>query len=76
MMALASHWFSAEPIRTLDAIHLATAVLARSLVDELVVLSLDERIRHSAEQMGFQVLPKRMGPERRATLGECQTAAR
>jgi predicted nucleic acid-binding protein len=50
--------FPAEPIRTLDAIHLATAVLARSLVDELAVLSLDERIRHSAEQMGFQVLPK------------------
>jgi predicted nucleic acid-binding protein len=50
--------FPAEPIRTLDAIHLATAVLARSLVDELAVLSLDERIRHSADQMGFQVLPK------------------
>ena len=45
------------PIRTLDAIHLATAVLARSLVPDLAVLSLDERIRGSAEQMGFQVLP-------------------
>jgi predicted nucleic acid-binding protein len=49
--------FPAEPIRTLDAIHLATAVLARSLLLELVVLSFDERVRRSAEQMGFRVLP-------------------
>jgi predicted nucleic acid-binding protein len=49
--------FPAEPIRTLDAIHLATAVLARSLVPDLTVLSLDERVRRSAEQMGFRVLP-------------------
>lgn len=49
--------FPAEPIRTLDAIHLGTAVLARSLGPDLAVLSLDERIRRSAEQMGFGVLP-------------------
>ncbi len=49
--------FPAEPIRTLDAVHLATAVLARSLVPDLAVLSLDERVRRSAEQMGFRVLP-------------------
>jgi predicted nucleic acid-binding protein len=49
--------FPAEPIRTLDAIHLATAVLARTLVPGLGVLSLDERVRRSAEQMGFRVLP-------------------
>jgi predicted nucleic acid-binding protein len=49
--------FPAEPIRTLDAIHLATAVLARSLVADLALLSLDERCRRSAEQMGFRVLP-------------------
>lgn len=57
VMERARRPFPAEPIRTLDAIHLATAVLARSLVPELVVLSLDERIRRSAEQMGFRVLP-------------------
>ena len=50
-------WFPSEPIRSLDAIHLATAVLARSLVPDLTVLSLDERVRRSAEQMGFRVLP-------------------
>ncbi len=54
----ASRPFPAEPIRTLDAIHLATAVLARSLVPDLAVVSLDDRIRRSAERMGFHVLPK------------------
>jgi predicted nucleic acid-binding protein len=49
--------FPAEPIRTLDAMHLATALLARSLVVDLAILSLDERVRHSAEEMGFRVLP-------------------
>lgn len=57
IMARARRPFPAEPIRTLDAIHLATAVLARSLVPDLSVLSLDERVRRSAEQMGFRVLP-------------------
>ena len=57
IVARARRPFPAEPIRTLDAIHLATAVLARSLVPDLGVLSLDERIRRSAEQMGFRVLP-------------------
>ncbi len=57
VMERARRPFPAEPIRTLDAIHLATAVLARSLVPDFAVLSLDERIRRSAEQMGFRVLP-------------------
>lgn len=50
--------FPAEPIRTLDAIHLATATVAQSLVSELAVLSLDDRVRASALQMGFRVLPE------------------
>ena len=49
--------FPAEPIRTLDAIHLATAVLGRTLVPGLDFLSLDGRCRRSAEQMGFRLLP-------------------
>ena len=49
--------FPAEPIRTLDAIHLATAALARSLVPDLGLLSLDERVRRSAAQMGLRLLP-------------------
>ena len=57
VMERARRPFPAEPIRTLDAIHLATAVLARSLVPDLAILSLDERVRRSGEQMGFRVLP-------------------
>jgi hypothetical protein len=50
--------FPVEPVRTLDAIHLATATLANSLVPELTVLSLDRRIRASAREMGFPLSPK------------------
>jgi predicted nucleic acid-binding protein len=49
--------FPEEPIRTLDAIHLATALLAKSLVPDLALLSLDERVRRSATQLGLTVLP-------------------
>lgn len=53
--------FPAEPIRTLDAVHLATAALAHSLVPEMAVLSLDRRVRTPARQMGFTLLPE-IGP--------------
>jgi predicted nucleic acid-binding protein len=50
--------FPAEPIRTLDAIHLATATLSHSLVPDLAVLSLDDRVRRAARQMGFEIVPE------------------
>ena len=50
--------FPREPIRTLDAIHLATALAGRSLVTNLDILSLDERIRANAVELGFSVLPE------------------
>ena len=49
--------FPCEPIRSLDAIHLSTALLVRSLVTELELLSLDERIRENAAELGFDVTP-------------------
>ena len=49
--------FPHEPIRTLDAIHLATALVARSLVTDLQLLSLDARIRANASELGFDVVP-------------------
>jgi predicted nucleic acid-binding protein len=71
--AAASHWhlwrvspdiverarlpFPAEPIRTLDAIHLASALAARSAVPGVELLTLDDRIRRAAKQLGFQVQP-------------------
>lgn len=49
--------FPVEPVRTLDAIHLATAVLTGTWVADLAVLSLDQRIRDNARALGFPVLP-------------------
>ena len=50
--------FPAEPIRTLDALHIASAAIGRTAVPDLALLSLDERIRTAARQLGFVVLPK------------------
>ena len=49
--------FPGEPIRTLDAIHLASALVARTALDDLALLSLDHRIRTAARRLGFQTLP-------------------
>jgi hypothetical protein len=57
IVARARRRFPKEPIRTLDAIHLATALLAQSLVPELAVLSRDARVRENARELGFGVLP-------------------
>jgi hypothetical protein len=73
LVAAAAHWhilrldagmvdrarrpFPAEPIRTLDALHLASALVARAAVPGLALLSLDERLRASAKGLGFAVIP-------------------
>jgi len=49
--------FPAEPIRTLDAVHLASALAARSAIPGLEILSLDDRIRRAGAQLGFAVQP-------------------
>ena len=46
-----------EPIRALDAIHLASAVSARKAVSDLAMLSLDGRVRKAADRLGFSLLP-------------------
>ena len=74
LSAAASHWhllrihpdvvdrarqpFFGEPVRTLDAIHLASALTARSAVAALELLSLDERIRKSGALLGLPLLPE------------------
>jgi predicted nucleic acid-binding protein len=50
--------FPEEPIRTLDAIHLASALTARAAIAELKLLSLDDRVRNSAKKLGLQLLPE------------------
>lgn len=46
-----------DSIRALDAIHIASALAARSEVADLTIVTLDERVRRNAEALGFQVLP-------------------
>lgn len=49
--------FPREPIRTLDALHLASALVARTAVAGLALLSLDERIRAAGRELGLNVIP-------------------
>lgn len=71
--AAASHWnllrigpevidrarrpFPVEPIRSLDAIHLASALVVRAAVDDLALLSLDDQVRSAGRQLGLLLLP-------------------
>ena len=57
IVARARQPFPQEPIRTLDAIHLATAIVARNLVPEIQLLTLDNRLRICGAQLGFEILP-------------------
>jgi|SRR5438093_1513220 len=49
--------FPVEPIRTLDAIHLASALVLRQSLPDLTILSTDERVRRNGVRLGFAVLP-------------------
>jgi predicted nucleic acid-binding protein len=53
----AARRFPAEPVRTLDALHLASAAVFDEALGGVVVLSLDERIRTNASAMGMKVSP-------------------
>jgi hypothetical protein len=60
--------FRGGPIRTLDAVPLASALVARSAVAGLELLSLDERIRKAAGRLR----PRR---RRRRSRGSARTAS-
>jgi uncharacterized protein with PIN domain len=45
--------FPVEPVRTLDAIHLATALAFRDELGEMTLLTHDERIRANAAGLGL-----------------------
>ena len=49
--------FPIEPVRTLDAIHLASALAARAAVPRVTMVSLDQRVRENAVRLGFDVVP-------------------
>lgn len=50
--------FPVEPIRSLDALHLSTALLVRTLVPDLRILALDRRVRDNGAALGFELLPE------------------
>ncbi len=49
--------FPHEPVRTLDAIHLASAARAHEALGAVSVLSYDDRVRSNAAAMGMALLP-------------------
>lgn len=49
--------FPKEPIRTLDALHLACALAAKAAVADVVLLSLDDHVRANARALGFDLQP-------------------
>jgi uncharacterized protein len=73
LVAAAAHWnllrldvevierarrpFPGEPIRSLDALHLASALVARAAVPGLALLTLDAAMRQAGRELGFAVVP-------------------
>ncbi len=49
--------FPEEPIRSLDALHLASALNTAALIPETALLTHDERVRHCALALGLRLLP-------------------
>jgi predicted nucleic acid-binding protein len=57
VLARARASFPAEPIRTLDALHLSTALVFHQALGNVAMLSFDERIRGNAVALGLAVAP-------------------
>ena len=49
--------FPVEPVRTLDALHLASALLLRQTLPDLRIVSTDDRVRSNGRGLGFEVFP-------------------
>ena len=49
--------FPVEPVRALDALHLATAVILREKLGPIAMLSFVQRIRDNAPLLGLELLP-------------------
>jgi len=50
---LAGRPFPVEPLRTLDALHLASALLFMQVYPELQILTYDRRIAENAQALGI-----------------------
>jgi uncharacterized protein len=49
--------FPREPVRTLDALHLASALVFAEALGAIQVMSLDDRVRENAAALGFVLAP-------------------
>jgi hypothetical protein len=69
ILARARRPFPTEPVRSLDAIHLASALELAGALGDVGVLSLDHRVRAAAGGLGLRVVPEQQhgspGPPRR-----------
>ena len=54
----ASRDFEVEPVRTLDALHIASALLWEERLGALAIASCDKRVRDNATAHGMDVLPQ------------------
>ena len=54
----ASRDFEVEPVRTLDALHIASALLWEERLGALAIASFDKRVRDNATAHGMDVLPQ------------------
>lgn len=61
IMNRASRPFPREPLRTLDALHLATALHVAEFERDLTVLTFDRRIRSNAAALGLDFAPADAG---------------
>jgi predicted nucleic acid-binding protein len=57
--------FPREPIRTLDAIHLAAALAVLPEAQDSQILTLDDSVRANAALLGFKVVPEENRPAAR-----------
>ncbi|HEY6456974.1 MAG TPA: type II toxin-antitoxin system VapC family toxin [Steroidobacteraceae bacterium] len=55
--------FPGPPVRTVDAIHLASLLVARSAISGLALLSVDIRVRSTAAGLGIQLQPDMHAPK-------------
>jgi predicted nucleic acid-binding protein len=57
VIARARQPFPFEPLRALDAVHLASALIAATHTSDLALLSFDHRIRRAARLLGLALTP-------------------
>jgi hypothetical protein len=58
VLSRARQTFPVEPVRTLDALHLASVLAWDQAVDRITVVSCDDRVRANARALGFDVVPE------------------